>query len=265
MNEPKSGSLSGKVALITGGGSGLGLAIVQCYLREGARVGVLERSAQLCAELETRFGDSISVTAGDARSTSDNQMAVADTVRKFGGLDIFVGNAGIYDNRVRLDELSGSALDAGFDELFSVNVKGYLLGAWAALSELKKSRGCILFTASVSSFHPGFGGVLYVAAKHALTGITRQLAWELAPEVRVNAVAPGYVPTQLSGLESLHQGRTGTAPGVEQLPLRQMPVADDYAAIYAFLASQENSRLMTGTVVLADGGLSLAGASRPTG
>ncbi len=185
MNEQKTGSLSGKVALLTGGGSGLGLAIVRRYIEEDARVGILERSAELCTQLEHRFGVAVSVTHGDVRFAADNERAVAETVRKFGRLDIFVGNAGIYDNRIRLDEISGPALDAAFDELFSVNVKGYLLGARAALGELKKNRGCILFTASVSSFQPGFGGVLYVAAKHALTGITRQLAWELSPEVRV--------------------------------------------------------------------------------
>lgn len=263
MNEQKTGSLSGKVALLTGGGSGLGLAIVRRYIEEDARVGILERSAELCTQLEHRFGVAVSVTHGDVRFAADNERAVAETVRKFGRLDIFVGNAGIYDNRIRLDEISGPALDAAFDELFSVNVKGYLLGARAALGELKKNRGCILFTASVSSFQPGFGGVLYVAAKHALTGITRQLAWELSPEVRVNAVAPGYVPTGLSGLKSLLQGPTNTAPTIEQMPLQKMPTADDYAAAYVFLASSESSRTMTGTVLLADGGLALSGATRP--
>ncbi|MES2537848.1 MAG: SDR family oxidoreductase [Pseudomonadota bacterium] len=257
------GSLNGKVALITGGGSGLGRAIVGRYLREGARVGVLERSAELAAGIECEFGDAISVTIGDVRSGADNQRAIAAVVSKFGRLDIFVGNAGIYDNRARLQDLGLNALDAGFDELFSVNVKGYLLGARAALDELRKTRGCILFTASVSSFAPGFGGVLYIAAKHAVVGLTRQLAWELGPDVRVNAVAPGYVPTGLRGLESLGQGTTATAPTAQQLPLRQMPTADDYAAYYVFLASEESSRTATGTILLADGGLALSGATRP--
>lgn len=257
-------ALNGKVALVTGGGSGLGRAIVHRYIGEGAKVGVLERSAERGAALERELGkEAVSVTIGDVRSGDDNARAVSDVLKRFGRLDIFVGNAGIYDNRAPFQDFTPDTLGAGFDELFQVNVKGYLLGARAALQELRKTRGCILFTASVSSVAPGFGGVLYIAAKHAIVGLTRHLAWELAPEVRVNAVAPGYVPTDLRGLESLAQGRTTTAPSAQQLPLQQLPTADDYAAYYVFLASDESSRTATGTVLVADGGISLSGASRP--
>jgi len=260
------GVLNGKVALVTGGGSGLGRAIVQRYLGEGARVGVLERSVERGAALEREFGrQALSVTIGDVRFAEDNRRAVSDLLKQFGRLDIFVGNAGVYDNRAAFQDFTPATLDAAFDELFQVNVKGYLLGARASLEELRKTRGCMVFTASVSSVAPGFGGVLYIAAKHAIAGLTRQLAWELAPEVRVNAVAPGYVPTELRGLESLAQGRTATAPSAKQLPLQQLPSAADYATYYVLLASEESSRTATGTVLLADGGISLSGASRPAG
>ena len=93
-----------------------------------------------------------------------------------------------------------------------MNVKGYLLGALAAADALAKARGCILFTSSVSGARAGFGGALYVAAKHAVNGLTKQLALELAPDIRVNAVAPGYVPTGLRGLDSLGQAASTTGP-----------------------------------------------------
>jgi len=200
---------------------------------------------------------------GDVRSGADNARAVDEVRERFDRLDVFVGNAGVYDNRARFGELTPDALSGAFDELFAVDVKGYLLGARAALDELRRTRGCILFTASVSGVMPGLGGALYVAAKHAIVGLTRQLAWELAPEVRVNAVAPGYVPTHFRGLESLRQGPTTTAPSVRQLPLQQLPSANDYAAFYVLLASDEGSRTATGMVLVADGGFSLFGSPRP--
>lgn len=252
-------ALTGKVALVTGGGSGLGRAIVGRFIREGACVGVLERAQQKAADLQDEFdSDHLSVTVGDVRSPDDNRRAVAAVCEQFGKLDIFVGNAGIYDNRVPLADIPLESVSAAFDELFAVNVKGYLLGVRAAVEELRRSKGCILFTASVSSFNAGFGGALYVASKHAIAGLTRQLAWELGPDIRVNGVAPGYAPTGLRGLESLHQGKTGTAPAPENLPLQRISSAEEYADLYVLLAS-DTGRIATGSVFVADGGLSVTG------
>lgn len=243
--------LEGKVALITGGAGGLGLAVARRFLAEGARVAILDRASWT-------GGDEVLAIRGDVTQFDDNRRAVEATVERFGALDVFVGNAGIYDNRASLDEIPAERLGAAFDELFAVDVKGYVLGAKAALSELRKRRGCILFTASVSSFHPGFGGVLYITAKHAIVGLTRQLALELAPEVRVNAVAPGYIATGLRGLATLeHPDRRGAPPPVERFPLGFLPDADDYAGLYAGLASESQSRLVTGHVLLADAATSL--------
>jgi NAD(P)-dependent dehydrogenase (short-subunit alcohol dehydrogenase family) len=252
-------ALTGKVALVTGGGSGLGRAIVGRFIREGASVGVLEQSPQKAADLANEFDSArLSVTVGDVRNPEDNRRAVGTACERFGKLDIFVGNAGIYDNRVPLADIPLESVSAAFDELFAVNVKGYLLGVRAAIEELRRSKGCIIFTASVSSFSAGFGGVLYVASKHAIAGLTRQLAWELGPDIRVNAVAPGYAPTELRGLESLGQGKSGTAPAPENLPLQRISSAEDYADLYVLLAS-DTGRIATGSVFVADGGLSVAG------
>ena len=255
------GLLDNKVALVTGGGSGLGRAIVQRFIADGAKVGVLELSAERAAELERAFDkNKLTVTVGNVTSAADNQKAVGNVRTRFGRLDVFVGNAGIYDNRATLAQLPMDKLGPAFDELFGVNVKGYMLGARAALDELKRARGTILFTASISSYAPGFGGALYITAKHAITGLTKQLALELAPEICVNAIAPGYIPTQLAGLSSLGQGRSTTGPSAERLPLNHVPSPDDYAPFYALLAS-DAGRIASGAVFPLDHGLAATGPS----
>jgi NAD(P)-dependent dehydrogenase (short-subunit alcohol dehydrogenase family) len=202
--------LEGKTAVVTGAASGIGLAVARRFLAEGANVVGLDRSG---SHVQGGPGDgAYAGIVGDVRSAADNQGAVDLALARFGRLDAFVANAGIYDNRRALRNFSGAELDAAFDELFGVNVKGYLLGALAAADALAESRGCIIFTSSISGAQAGFGGPLYVAAKHAVNGLTKQLALELAPAIRVNAVAPGYVPTGLRGLESLGQGASTGAP-----------------------------------------------------
>lgn len=255
------GRLAGMVALVTGGASGLGLAIVRRFVREGARVGVLDRSREATAALERELGGAVACTVGDVREMADNERAVAATVAAFGRLDSLVANAGIFDNRLALAEHPKDRLSAAFDELFGVDVKGYLLAVRAALDELRRTRGSVVFTASVAGLYPGHGGVLYVAAKHAVAGMTRQLAHELGPEVRVNAVAPGFIPTGLRGLESLEQGvRSGTREAAAaRSPLGVVPETEDYTELYVLLAGRESATLMTGATLLADSGLSLRG------
>ena len=261
------GRLAGKVALITGGGSGLGLAVARRFLAEGARVGVLElakeRADQITEELEG--AGPVSVTVGDATSMADNQRAVADVEAAFGRLDVFVGNAGIYDGRIPLEDYPADRLAGAIDELFGVNVKGYALGARAALPALRRAGGgAIILTASVSSSHPGFGGALYIAAKHAVAGLTRQLALELAPAIRVNAVAPGFTPTNLAGLSDPGVAAAFAKPTAQSLPLGRIASPEEYAGLYVLLASDESSAIMTGTILDADGGISLWGPGRRT-
>lgn len=250
------GQLANKVALITGAATGLGRAIAARFLAEGACVVSLDRGATTPpADSSDRF---VAVT-GDVRSTADNQAAVQAALDRFGRLDVFVGNAGIYDNRQPFRSFTADGLDAAFDELFGIDVKGYMLGARAALDALTATRGSIIFTGSVSGTHAGFGGALYIAAKHAVTGLTKQLAYELSPDVRVNAVAPGFVPTNLAGLDSLSQRASGSAPEANELPLQVIGKAEDYAHAYVFLASDAASRIATGTILTLDGGASLRG------
>jgi NAD(P)-dependent dehydrogenase (short-subunit alcohol dehydrogenase family) len=161
-------------------------------------------------------------------------------------------------------------LSETLDEIFGVNVKGYFLGARAAIPELRKTKGSIIFTASTSSFYTGGGGTPYVASKHAVLGLIRQLAWELTPDIRVNGVAPGGTRTPLGGTQA-----GGTADvhmedmeGLDALiagmtPLARIAEPDDHTGLYALLASRRDSAYMTGTVLLSDGGIGIG--KRPEG
>lgn len=259
MTDASRSALQGEVALITGGASGLGLAVARCFVAEGAQVAVFDRSAERLAEVDREFGGAVMTISGDVRKLADNQAAVARTVETFGKLSIFVGNAGIYDLRVTLPEMPAEKIDSAFDELFGINLKGYMLGTKAALPELVRARGSIVFTSSVSGLFAGYGGFLYVTSKHAVTALTHQLAVELAPHVRVNAVAPGYVPTNLSGMETLDQGasKSGSGPDPANFLLECLPTTEDYTGLYVMLASRETAATMTGAVLLADGGTSI--------
>ena len=205
--------LDGQVVLVTGGGSGLGRAIVERFVREGASVAVLDRSAEKLAALRDQLGSRIIAIAGDVTKLEDNQRAVAETVQAFGRLDCFVGNAGLHDASTPLATMSAESLSSAFDELMGVNVKGYLLGAKASLSELLRTDGRIIFTVSNAAFDPGGGGVLYTSSKWAVRGLITQLAYELAPRVRVNGVAPGPLASDLRGPEALGLQDTAIAVG----------------------------------------------------
>src|ERR1700751_2033499 len=199
------GWLDGQVALVTGGGSGIGRAVVERFVEEGARVGVLDRVAARAEQLRAEFGNAVVARAGDVAQLADNKRAVAETVGAFGRLDIFVGNAGVFDVYAPLAEFSEERLSEAFDELFGVNVKGRLFGAKAALPELLKTQGSVVFTASVPGVNPGGGAPLSTASKQAVVGLIKQLAVEVGPRVRVNGVAPGGTITDLRGLVVLKQ------------------------------------------------------------
>lgn len=258
------GWLDGHVAVVTGGGSGLGRALVDRFLAEGAAgVVVLERSAAKADAL--RGVDGVAVVVGDATSWPDDVAAVDAALGTFGRLDVFVANAGIWDFGTGLEAIPGERIGAAFDEVFAVNVKAPLLGARAAAAALRESGGSVVITLSNAAFHPGGGGPLYTASKHALVGVVRQLAYELAPDVRVNGVAPGGMSTDLRGPAALDLAGTPfsafdpDAVMAEFSPLKFAPVPADYTAPYVLLASRTASRTITAEVIQADTGVRIRG------
>ncbi|BBL80736.1 3-phenylpropionate-dihydrodiol/cinnamic acid-dihydrodiol dehydrogenase [Rubrobacter xylanophilus] len=259
------GWLDGKVALAVGGGSGIGRGVVEEFMREGASIGVLELNPDKCAEL-CELGPDVTVIQGDATSLEDNKRAVQKTVETFGRLDTLMTFVGIFDFYTPLSKIPEDKLKAAFDETFETNVGSYLLSAKAALPELKKSGGSIIFTVSTSGFYPGRGGILYVASKFAVRGMVIQLAHEVAPEVRVNGVAPGgTMSTDLRGLKSigLNQRSLGNAPNREddlrsRTPLRLAMRPKDHAGAYIYLAS-DRARGITGMIINSDGGIGVRG------
>lgn len=267
----KGGWLENMVAVVTGGGSGLGRSLVKRFVREGARVGVLERAPAKVESLSNEFGESVLALSGDVTEYADNQRLVDETSARFGRLDTFVANAGVFDFFEPLARMDAAAISPSFDELFGINVKGAILGAKAALPRLVETEGSLLLTLSCAAFHAGGGGALYTASKHAMLGLVRQLAHEFAPKVRVNGVAPGAMRTELGGLAANGTGnrRLGEAIDFDERVSKQTPLGgsytpDDYCAPYVLLASREN-KPMTGIVINIDGGLGARGIRQLAG
>ena len=256
-----SGWLDGKRALVVGAGSGIGRAVVDAFLSEGAQVAVLERDAGKCAAIREALPQ-VPVVTGDATTVAANEQAVAAAVEAFGGLDVLVNCVGVFDFYKGLSDVDADVLDKAFDEMYSVNVKSHLLSVKAALPALRESGGSVVLTESTSAYYPGRGGVLYVSSKFAVRGLVTTLAHELAPDIRVNGVAPGgTLNTDLRGLDSLglNENRLDDTPNraadlAARNPLGVALTGEDHAWSYVFLAS-DRARGITGGVVHPDGGI----------
>ncbi|HSZ43336.1 MAG TPA: 3-(cis-5,6-dihydroxycyclohexa-1,3-dien-1-yl)propanoate dehydrogenase [Trebonia sp.] len=258
------GWLDGRRALVIGAGSGIGRAVVDAFRAEGARVAVLEKDAAKCAALRAELPD-VPVVSGDATTRDANEAAVHAAVDAFGGLDTLVNCVGVFDFYRGLGELEAELIDKAFDEMFAVNVKSHLHAVKAALPALRASgQGSVILTESTSAYYPGRGGVLYVSSKFAVRGLVTSLAYELAPDIRVNGVAPGgTLNTDLRGLSSLglNDRRLDDTPGREadlagRVPLKVALSGEDHAWSYVFLASGR-ARGITGDVVHPDGGIAV--------
>lgn len=262
--------LTGTTAFITGGASGLGRAVAERFLDEGAKVAVFDRNASKLADFAATHDSATALTiAGDVRSSADLHDAVTRTVQRFGRLDTVVPNAGLWDFHRSVTRLSGPELADTFDEVFAVNVKGYLLTVEASWRELVATHGSVVMTLSNAAFHPAGGGPVYTASKFASRGLVTQLAYELAPKVRVNAVAVGGLNTDLRGPDAIglqdrsigdsfqRSSLTGNNP---LIPLHDSSVEPaDFTGPYVLLASAANAGAITGHIIEADGGISVRG------
>jgi len=271
------GWLKDYVALITGGGSGIGRAVADRFVVEGASVTIIgPDSGQLLDVVDASTNPSrMHAVRADVRNSDQLHQAVGETVQRFGKLDTLVANAGIWDYQRQLTKLSAAQLDASFDEVFAINVKGYLMAAEAAWRELVKARGSIVMTLSNASFYVNGGGPIYTASKHACLGLMRELAYELAPKVRVNGVACGAMNTELRGPESLDlHTRTLAASFAKKKsddPPPPIPLHDsstdpaDFTGTYVLLASREQSGPVTGQAISVDGGIGVRGFGTAAG
>lgn len=245
--------------LITGGSSGIGAAVAAEFVRLGDAVTVFDRQSPAIAL------DGVSYLTGDVTEPNDNENAVARAVQGTGGLDVFVANAGVHDGGLGLMDGPTDDLVQVMTDVLRVDVIGYVLGARAAAGALRSRRGCMIFTLSDASYlvRGNGAGIAYTAAKHAALGIVRYLAATLAPDVRVNAVAPGGIVTGLKAVGVSGTGRevfadpaSATAAVRELNPLNVVLSPPGIAAAYSFLASP-GAAAMTGEVLRPDGGLSV--------
>jgi NAD(P)-dependent dehydrogenase (short-subunit alcohol dehydrogenase family) len=248
--------LTDQVVALTGGGSGLGRALVDTLVEEGARVAVLEFSAPKAAALRAETdSDRVLVVEGDATTYAANRAVVDAADAAWGRLDCFIANAGVWDFNRGLDAMTPADIERGFEGVYRVNVLAPLLGAKAAVDALRATNGSFILTLSNAALYPGGGGPLYVSSKHAGAGLVKQLAYELAPDVRVNGVAPAGMPTDLRGPASMGLADTSTgtddfvAAVARKSALKRCPDAADYTGAYVLLASRRYGLTTSGSVL----------------
>ncbi|SEG91945.1 2,3-dihydroxy-2,3-dihydrophenylpropionate dehydrogenase [Thermomonospora echinospora] len=237
--------------VVTGCASGIGAAVARAFAARGAHV--------VGVDLVPSPDAHVSVT-GDVRDPDVHERAVQAAVRETGGLDVLVPNAGIHDGELGLDA-DPDELAERTRRVLEVDVLGYVLALRAAAPELVRAKGSVVMTLSDAAHFVGdnHAGIAYTAAKHALVGVLRWAAHRLAPDVRVNGVAPGGMPT---GLRSADGGDVFTDPaaavaGVAALnPLGSVLAPAELAESYVYLASAA-ARGMTGEVLRMDGGLAV--------
>ena len=252
--------LLGKVAIVTGGASGIGAGIVEKFLAEGARVVIADLERERGEELAGKLGGDVVFRSADVSNSEQIGALVAGAVETFGRLDVMVNNAGVSSKMHR------SFLDddlADFQRVMSVNVLGVMAGTRDAARQMATSGGgSIINMSSIGGIQAGGGVMTYRASKAAVIMFTKSAAIELAHyEVRVNAIAPGNIPTPL-----LQTTTTDKSPDElarfehairEQMradrPLKRDGTTDDVAEAALYLAG-DRSRYVTGTVLPVDGG-----------
>lgn len=261
--------LEGKVALVTGGGSGIGRAAVEAFVESGMKACVLERSPEKADELDA-LGASVRAVAGDATSLEDNEAALSAALEDFGRVNVLVCCVGLWDNLTKLRRIPKEKLHDAFTEIFAANVESYILATKVCEEQLVENEGSIIYTLSNSAFYSDGGGPLYMASKFAVRGLLTQMAYELAPRVRVNGVAPGGTATGIAGLSSLDQEALLTSPKMQEglksiNPLQHDFTAEDHVGAYLYLADDTMSGGVTGVTINSDGGLGVRGFSKPGG
>lgn len=247
--------LHGKVALIVGGSCGIGLAIAREMVAAGAGVMLVARRPEPLADACREIGEAASFVAGDAADGETVQRAIAATIQRFGSIDILVNNAAINPQNGPMINLS---LD-DFDATLRLNLRSPLMWSQAVWrAGMKDLGGTVLNIASLGGMmlYPHMGA--YNTSKAALIYLTKVLAAELGPHVRVNALAPGLIKTAMS-IEAWRGDREERFAA--RLPLKRLGEAEDVARTALFLAS-DDAAWITGETLTVDGGTSVATGRR---
>lgn len=242
----------GKVAIVTGASRGIGLGVAERLVADGAKVLLTARKPEALEEAVASLGKGNAAwAAGSGDDPEHQEAAVAQALEMYGRIDYLVNNTGInpvYGRMIDID-LAAAA------KIFAVNVLSAV--AWAQQVHrawMDEHGGAIVNVASVAGLKPAPNIGMYGASKSALIHVTEELAVELGPDIRVNAVAPAVVKTRFA--KALYEGREDevSAP----YPLKRLGEPEDIGAIVAFLLS-EDAAWLTGQTITADGGLLLAG------
>lgn len=249
------GKLKGKTAIITGGAGGIGQAAAALFLHEGATVMLVDRDEGALREVCDRLGRHASFVAADVSEHASARRYVSATVDKFGGVDILFANAGMEGPCASVHELSVD----DFDRVQAVNVRGVFLGIREAAPLMaKRGGGSIVITSSVAGLIGSPKLAAYVTSKHALLGLARAAALDLAADrIRVNTVNPGPIDNRMmrSIEDQLAPGQGSVVKqGFEQkVALGRYGTNEEIARLALFLASDDSS-YCTGSVFVADGG-----------
>jgi len=243
-------SFDGLRVLVTGSTRGIGKAAAAAFRDRGATVAVNgRRDDDVARTIEELGGNDLVAAAGDLSSAAQCHDVVQRAIHALGGLDILVNNAGVYADGP-VEEVS----EETYDWLMDVNVRGVFFCSQAALPALRKSRGSIVNTASESGLVGNKNAALYCTSKGAVVNMTRAMAFDFAPDVRVNAVCPGAVMTDmLTGGEDLAEDDPLIQRMRDYAPMRRIATPKEIAEAILYLANPA-SKFTTGAMLSVDGG-----------